>query len=247
MKNMSTHQFIKNKSLLKFNKLNEYNFIFHGMTTRYFGNLKKNSLNNKSKLYKDLGLNSVRSCFMAQVHEDKVHVVDEKFTASIKGDALITTTPKLSLEIFTADCLPIFLLEPKKRVVGIVHAGWRGSAKCITQKTLSLMKQTFGIDPIRCIAVLGPCIHVCCYKIQEDVLSVFQERFPEWKDIVIRNKRGIFLDLPKLNQYQLLESGLVKHNICISHFCTYHQEDLFYSHRRGPEKSGRMMSFIGLI
>lgn len=100
------------------------------------------------------------------------------------GDALITDSPGLLLAVQVADCLPILLVEPEQRVVAAVHAGWRGTAQRITEKTVGQMQLEFGCNPRRMRAAIGPGIHSCSYEIGHEVEEAFSGQFPYWEKLI---------------------------------------------------------------
>lgn len=104
------------------------------------------------------------------------------------GDAVITDQPGLLLAVQVADCLPVLLVEPDRRVVAAVHAGWRGTAKRIAEKTVGRMRQEFGCAPKRILAVIGPGIHRCCYEVGREVAEAFEGGFPYWAKIIHRTE-----------------------------------------------------------
>ncbi len=102
------------------------------------------------------------------------------------GDALITDRPGLLLSVQVADCLPILLADPERKVVAAVHAGWRGTAKRIAEKAVGAMRQEFGVDPKKLRAAIGPGVHACCYEVGREVLEAFAGQFPYWQKVVRR-------------------------------------------------------------
>lgn len=185
---------------------------------------------------------------LKQVHSDKVY----KATGKDRGkgarepqsriygfDALVTDEPGVAIAIFTADCIPVFLYDKKKNVIGIVHAGWRGTKEEISKKTISELKNSFGTDPKDLIAAIGPGIRKCCYKVKENVATAFG-------DSARKIGAEYYLDLAKENIKQLLDSGINNDNIYDSKICTACQNDLLFSYRKEADKAGRMMNFIYL-
>ncbi|MBI4467115.1 MAG: peptidoglycan editing factor PgeF [Acidobacteria bacterium] len=104
------------------------------------------------------------------------------------GDAAITDQPGLLLAVQVADCLPILLADPVRRVVGAVHAGWRGTLAGIAAKTVGRMRQEFGSKPEEIVAAFGPGIHRCCYEVGPEVVQAFEARFPYWHKLVRRTE-----------------------------------------------------------
>ena len=181
--------------------------------------------------------------FLNQVHGDTVAVVQDKAQFSKEGfycipesDAAITNIPGLSVLVFTADCLPIFFNAGEW--VGLVHAGWRGTHKKISQKTLRLISEKSGIPAKDIKIYFGPAICVKSYEVGEEFKNYFPESSFELK------KGRLFFNLLKENQRQLVESGAHMRNIINYGFCTFEEEESFYSFRREKEAAGRMISFI---
>jgi polyphenol oxidase len=184
------------------------------------------------------------------------------------ADASITDTPDLLLGVQTADCVPILLLDPKKRAVAAVHAGWRGALQRIVEKTIGRMEMEFKTDPRDLMAAIGPAIGGCCYEVGTEVAAAFHSQFanaPEWFDELRTGDepnplqwlnqfppghqpppKNVRLDLRKANRAQLLTAGLSPQNIFVSDLCTACRPDLLFSYRKQGSESGRMMSVIGI-
>jgi YfiH family protein len=211
---------------------------------------------------------------LRQVHSDIIHCVDSSVDAShdpLTGDGLLTAIPELLLAIQTADCLPVFLVDAKRRAVGVFHAGWRGTVKRIVEKGVGQMQHWFGSRPRDLKAAIGPGIHGCCYDVGEDVRGKFESQFSyagklfrEVKESdPVREKypllfltarapghgelpNKIFLDLAEANRQQLLEAGVSPKNIWTSPLCTNCNNDLLFSYRGEKGKTGRMMAVAGI-
>jgi len=156
-------------------------------------------------------------------------------------DGLITNTADLPLVVTVADCLPVVLFEPEKAVLGHVHAGWRGSARKIVERTVETMRREFGTSPDSMVAFLGPSAGVCCYEVGGEMAEVFPS------DELERRNNKMFLNLKKANVDQLLACGLRRENIEVSNLCTICAPDLFHSFRRDGNQSGRMMSVAMIV
>src|SRR5207244_7005375 len=96
---------------------------------------------------------------------------------TLTADGLITNVPGLLLTIQTADCVPILLVDVKKKVVGAFHAGWRGTVKRIVEKGVGTMRAEFGSEPKNIHAAIGPCIAQCCYAVGDKVVDQFRSQF----------------------------------------------------------------------
>jgi YfiH family protein len=213
---------------------------------------------------------------LRQIHSDIIHHVDAHQVAAdpdapLTGDGLITATPGLLLGIQTADCLPIILVDPKRRAVGVFHAGWRGTVKRIVEKGVGEMHRWFGTRPGDIKAAIGPGIGGCCYEVGEEVRAKFESQFPyaaklfrEVKDsdpvrekypLLFLSARApghgelppkIFLDLAEANRHQLLSVGVPAKSIAALPLCTNCRTDLLFSYRAEKGKTGRMMAVAGI-
>jgi purine-nucleoside/S-methyl-5'-thioadenosine phosphorylase / adenosine deaminase len=208
---------------------------------------------------------------LRQVHSDIIRFVDSHPDQQLVGDGLITATPGLLLGIQTADCLPIILVDPKRRAVGVFHAGWRGTMKRIVEKGVGQMCLRFGSRARDLKAVIGPGIHGCCYQVGAEVREQFESQFAyaaklfrevEERDPV-REKypmlfltarapghsvlpKKIFLDLAEANRRQLLAVGVPAKSIESSPLCTNCRTDLLFSYRAEKGTTGRMMGVVGI-
>ena len=165
-----------------------------------------------------------------------------------EGDALLTCSPGIAIGVFTADCLPLLLFEPERQVAGVVHAGWRGTAKGITRKVVEKMVETFACVEEKIEAVLGPCIGPCCYEVDRPVEAAFRRGRLPWESFASGRGSGKWsLDLQEANTHLLIESGVKRENIRRLAYCTACRSDLFFSYRREMGVRGRHLNFISLL
>jgi polyphenol oxidase len=208
---------------------------------------------------------------LRQIHSDLIHCVSEPPRELLAGDGLITNIPGILLGIQTADCLPVVLLDSKRRAVGVFHAGWRGTVKKIVEKGVGEMRGCFGTRPRDIKAAIGPGIHGCCYQVGEEVRQNFESQFAYADDLFrevkesdpVREKypllfltarapghselpTNIFLDLVEANRRQLMDTGVSAKNIHASPLCTSCHTDLLFSHRAEKGVTGRMMAVAGI-
>lgn len=192
-----------------------------------------------------------------QPHGKEVVIVDEKMRGAgafaladaIEGaDGLLTDSLDILLTLFFADCVPLFFFDPGKRVVGVAHAGWRGTTQNIGRVMIERMEEHFGSSRSEILAAIGPSIGPCCYQVDEKVMGPVRERLPkEWHLVATaEGEEHHRLDLRKTNQILLEKEGIRRENIEITHICTSCRNDLLFSHRREKGKTGRMAAFIGL-
>jgi len=184
-----------------------------------------------------------------QVHGDTVVVVDRenyKKVKALEADALVTNTPGIAIGVETADCVPILLVDPVARVVGAVHAGWRSTVQKIVQKAVASMHAEFKADPSRMLAAIGPAIGPECYEVDEPVMGPIRATFSFWSEAAVSRGNGKWgLDLVRLNQLELVQTGLAENNIHSLGLCTSCRRDSFYSFR-AEGRTGRMLSVMML-
>jgi len=239
-----------------------------GFTTRHEGVSRQpyNSLNlgintydsrhnvqgNRSILIRAFGLRAERLVTVNQVHGLDLLVIDTPnreydHFQKLECDGIITNQSGLMIGVCTADCVPILLLDPVKKVVAALHAGWKGTAGNIAGKGVISMIEMYSSKPVDIMAAVGPAIGKCCYEVDSPVAEAFRksaigldffdiEREPEkWR-----------LDLGAANFRLLLDAGLTESNISISRLCVSCEHDLFFSYRRDNGDTGRQMGFIML-
>lgn len=188
-----------------------------------------------------------RLVHLKQVHSDVIHIILDFPNATLRGDALITALPRLVLIIKTADCVPVLLVDKKKRIIAAVHCGWKGTRLRLLENVVSAMEMRFGSLPADILAALGPSIGASCYEVGEEVRRAFRANgFPDalFRPIPGRPLKYLF-DLREANRLQLRHQGLRDGNIFSVDICS-HCDPRFPSYRRDRANSGRMLSFIAL-
>ena len=156
-------------------------------------------------------------------------------------DGLMTDVAGLVLGVSVADCVPVFLVDRRLRVIGAIHAGWRGTAANIAGAAVSALALEYGCNPRDLVAFIGPSAGACCYVVGEEVAA----RFPP--DLISRKEGDPHVDLKAANLRQLLAAGLMAGQVEVSPRCTISEESIFHSYRRDGERSGRMMGVIRLL
>ena len=197
---------------------------------------------NRRIFFQQSGLTDLHYC--RQIHSDRVIDADRTASPVLKqhpeADALVSTRHGVALGIFTADCIPIFILDGATPAVGIAHAGWRGTLARIAVNVFATMQNRFGTLAANCQVHLGPSIQKCCYTVSTELLDQFTEHFGS----TVRN--DTHLSLQTSNVKQLTEIGVPAAAISVSALCTACRTDLFYSHRAEAGQTGRMLSYIQL-
>src|SRR5215216_1348866 len=152
-------------------------------------------------------------------------------------DAMTTRLTNVLLAIQTADCLPVLIADTKSTAMAAIHAGWRGTAGRITERTVADLMQSHGVNPRNCIAALGPTACAACYEVGEDVIERYKKEFGYWRNLFVNFKEGgkAHLDIRAANLQQLAFCGFTEDRIHLAEYCTMHQNDLFFSYRREGE------------
>ena len=163
----------------------------------------------------------------------------------IDGDALITNVKEVPLLILTADCVPVVIIDPKNKAVGVAHAGWRGTYDKICKNTIDEMIKNYKSNPEDLICVIGPSIGPCCYEVSKDLVEKFNTNLANHAgefDIIKDDK--YFLDLWKINELTLKDCNVKDENIINLQICTNCNHDKFYSyrkHNKTPKRIGTMI------
>ena len=247
-------------SFYQFPNLAEYAGISHGIFTRHSGwsagafsslNISTGVGDDKDKVLSNRQIISRcfeanRLVFVKQVHGNKVFVLNshnykeapEGQSVPRVGDALVTSLNREFLVIQVADCQPVLIYEPRRRVVANIHAGWRGSINNIIGRTIQVMENQLGCSADHIVAGIGPSLGPCCAEFVN-----YRNEIPEkfWK---FKNARHYF-DFWAISREQLLKAGVLEKNISISNMCTRCRTDLFFSYR-AEGTTGRFAAVIGL-
>lgn len=258
---------------LSFPQLEKEDSILHGFSTRLGGVSKEhlssmnlsfsrgddpeNVFENYRRISEAIGFEPENLVFSDQTHTTNVRIVTEEDRG--KGysrerdytdtDGLITNVPGLVLATFYADCVPLFFVDPVKKVIGLSHSGWKGTVGKIGQVTIQKMSETFGSRPEDIIVAIGPSICQDCYEVSEDVILQFQQAFREeqWKELYYKKENGKYqLNLWKANELIFLEAGIQREHISVTDICTCCNPELLYSHRASKGMRGNLAAFLGI-
>ncbi|MEA4950753.1 MAG: peptidoglycan editing factor PgeF [Petrimonas sp.] len=193
-----------------------------------------------------------------QTHGNKVLLIDADFlnlpnTEKIEKlygfDASITQEKGYFLCVTTADCVPVLLFDRQNEAVGAIHAGWRGTAGRIVERTILKMKKDFGTEPKDILAAIGPAISIENYEVGREFEKEFQKNgFKLDKSTSYRHNlsQKLHIDLKEINRQELIRLGVPKSQIEKTRYCTYANSRLFFSARRQSLHSGRMLTGIML-
>ncbi len=203
------------------------------------GDDQENVIENRRQFFEVLGISENQIAFTRQQHTaNVVSVVQSGFNENC--DAIHTNRKNIFLSISIADCTPVMLYDKNRHVAAGIHAGWRGTAERIVEKTILEMQRTYGTKTENIIAFIGPSARKCCYEVGTEVA----EQFP--KECSAKKENGKYLlDVTQANVIQLLENGVLNSNIEVHHDCTIHNTK-YHSYRRDGNQSGRMFAIIGM-
>ncbi|WP_210363744.1 peptidoglycan editing factor PgeF [Bacillus sp. REN3] len=187
-----------------------------------------------------------------QIHIEKVTMTDkgkgadEYATSFANTDGFFTDEPGILLTLCFADCVPIYFIEPRRNLIGVAHAGWKGSVAGIAGEMVSKFQQN-GAALEKISVIIGPSICKKCYIVDERVILLVKNILEGVENLPYNQvSEGQFsLDLKELNKQILLKAGVKRENIGITDFCTSCDREHFYSHRRDEGNAGRMMAYIG--
>lgn len=189
-----------------------------------------------------------------QTHTTNVRVVTEADAG--KGvirerdyqdiDGLITNVPGITLVTFYADCVPLYILDPVHRAIGLSHSGWRGTVARMGRVTLEAMKREYGTDPADVIACIGPSICQDCFEVGGEVAEEFEREFETDALCYKKSNRKYQLDLWRANQMVFTDAGVRPENIHTTDICTHCNPELLFSHRIVGNERGNLAAFLSL-
>jgi YfiH family protein len=207
---------------------------------------------NRDRLFRALSVDERKVSYVRQVHGCRVVESRETGTPGvaegnpIEADAQMTDRPGVSLFLTFADCVPIFVYDPVRHVVGLAHAGWRGTVAEVGGRLVDAMGERYGCLPNDLRAAIGPAIGHCCYEVGEDVAREFKSRWPG-SVVTSRSPRMSWqVDLWDANRRQLIAAGLTNFNVFVTGVCTACRVDEFFSHRGQAGRAGRFAAIAML-
>lgn len=235
--------------------LSSHTNIIHGISTKtggeppYYNNLSKHVgdepktvKKNRERFFGSLGIDETSLVHANQVHSDGVTVVNSPGLYP-NTDALITQKAGLYLVISVADCMPVMIYDPERKVIANVHSGWRGTQKNIAGKTIDVMINEFGSKTGDMIVFMGPAISKKNFEVDQDVAEMFGKKYVEIKT----GTAGKFVvDTGQIVYDSLISAGVMPQNIESYPLCTYDETETLHSYRRDRNLSGRMFAVIGM-
>jgi polyphenol oxidase len=227
----------------------------NSLNLAYFkGDTKENVAENRRRFLQAIDAEDATIVTARQTHSTErclIESLDQAAGPQPECDAMVTRLPGILLGVQTADCLPVLIADTKSGTVAAIHAGWRGTAGRITERTVADMMLMHGVNPRDCIAALGPAACVECYEVGQDVIDRYKSEFGYWRKLFVNFKENgkAQLDVRAANVQQLKFCGFDEERIHVADYCTMHQNELFFSYRREgkgrPSGVGRLLSVIG--
>lgn len=262
----------KDVPFISFRELDKYDWLNNGFSTRYGGvssehlssmnlgsgkgDTEENVIKNFEIIAEAMGVSAKNIVRSQQTHTTNVRIVTKDDCG--KGiyfplgytdvDGMITNEPDVVLATSFADCVPLYIVDPKNKAIGLSHSGWRGTVGKIGKVTIELMTKTYGTNPKDVVACIGPSICQSCYEISEDVANEFKNAFSDnICDILMHKGNGKYdLDLWKCNRLVFLEAGVSPENIHTTDICTCCNPDVLFTHRGHNGKRGNLSAFLSI-
>ncbi|WP_456275572.1 peptidoglycan editing factor PgeF [Bacillus sp. AK128] len=269
---MEPFQLVQNEFLTIPNWHKEFPHLTVGFTTKNGGysnkpfstfnlglhvnDLKESVLQNRQRLSEILQFPLTAWVCSEQVHDHHIKKVTKAdigkgiyaYEEGIPNtDGVYTNEPNLLITSVYADCVPLYFHAPEKGLIGLAHAGWKGTVKEIANRMIKCWVEDEGVAVEEIQVAIGPSIHQCCYIVDDRVIHEVKKTLTSGDPLPYKeiSKGQYSLDLSNLNKLLLLKAGVLEDKIQLSLRCTSCEEQLFFSHRRDSGKTGRMMSFIG--
>lgn len=208
--------------------------------------LRPIAIENRKNMCSEFGIEYEKLVTINQIHSDKVVLSDNDKSFYGDCDAVIVPDSDSATILNFADCVPIILYSPDKNVAAVVHAGWRGTAAKILEKTVIKMTSELGVAPSTIKAAIGPAIDKCCFETGREVFEQLVEDSDAPKALYdydsTRDK--YYVDLKSLNKNQLLATGVIDIDVC--DYCTCCMSDIFFSYRKEHGKTARHSAVVNL-
>ena len=220
---------------------------------QFKGDSKENVFENRRRFLTAIDAEQATVVTAVQTHSIErlaIGSLDQAHGPQPGCDAMTSQLRGVLLAIQTADCLPVLIGDPVTGTMAAIHAGWRGTAGRITERTVADLMQ-LGVNPRNAIAALGPAACAECYEVGQDVISRYKKEFGYWRSLFadLREDGKAHLDIYAANIQQLIFCGFAEERIHVAEHCTMHENEMFFSYRREgggqPSVVGRLLSVIG--
>ena len=207
---------------------------------RSFNRHKDFGVENLNSILGEFNLENIQ--YLNQIHSDNVFIYNgSDDIKSEEGDALITKEKNTAIGVFTADCVPIIIVDAKNNIIASIHSGWRGTFNSIVIKTLEKMVTEFNIDTNETKVFIGPHIRQCCYEVSEELKKNFIDKTKINEDILFKSRN---LSMEECILKDIREFGIKEENIYSLKLCTHCEDNVkLYSYRKSVGTYGRLFSF----
>ena len=219
---------------------------FSGLNLSFrVGDERQSVLENQQRVARELGSKSARLITIKQVHGNRVVRVTRRAGKNIEADGIWTTDRDVLISVLVADCVPILIADRRAQVVAAVHAGWRGTCARIAANMVEALKEA-GFEPGELVAAIGPSIGPRAFEVGPEVVDAIEDAYPQVAGAIVSGDGDrSFVDLWKLNEQCLIQSGLNPESIDIAGQCTLSSSH-FFSYRRDNGLTGRQAGVVGL-
>jgi len=217
---------------------------------------RENVYKNFEILCETIGFNYDGIVLVQQEHTSNVDSVTRENRGNIlitqdnlgEIDGLVTNEKGVVISTLHADCVPIYFFDPVKNVIGLCHAGWRGTVNSITRATLEKMIDTYGCSPADVLVGIGPSIGMCCFEVDTPVKDEFEIKLPFSKEYIKEGENDkYYIDMWNVNKQILVNAGVLSYNIEIGDVCTRCNNDIFHSHRATGFNRGCMVAMFQIV
>lgn len=204
---------------------------------------------NHELMYAALGVDGARACSVWQVHGRDTLIVSQPPRGRrwlARADAMVTDQPDTPLSMRFADCVPLLFHDRRRGVIGMGHAGWRGTVQGVGATVVRLMARAYGCRPADIEVGIGPSIGPDRYQVGEEVIDAVQAYFGTTDGLMKRDPADhtAYLDLWAANRLDLERAGVGQINV--AGICTAERTDEFYSHRAENGQTGRFGAVLSL-
>lgn len=249
----------------RFASFEQTGLVAHGFSTRlggvsqgpfeslnlgfyYKSDAESNVLENFKRFATAVGFGYENTCFSNQVHGISIYnaSVKDKGARPQDVDGYVSASPGVALLTFHADCVPLFFIDPIKKVIALSHAGWRGTADGIALETVKTMELVYHCKPKDILAGIGPSIGPDAFEVDSPVAEYFMLKRPQTQQCVTQRGQKYHINLWEVNRQVLLECGILPEHIEVAGICTKSDPGLFFSHRAMGTQRGSMAAVITL-
>ena len=244
-----THCFTTKKGGVSTGEYTSLNLGFNRNDTR------ENVEENYQRICKVLNVKYESMVLSKQIHGNSIKEIyaEDMGKGTVKEsdiygyDGLITNVPGVALVTFYADCVPVFFLDPVKKVIALAHSGWKGTVLEIAREAILKMVGVYGCAVENIETAIGPSIGQCCFEVDEDVYIEFKAKF-QWMDqcSLLKANAKWHIDLQEVIRRTLLDTGVKNEKISISGICTMCNKHIFFSHRGDKGKTGSLTAIMML-